>query len=516
MKKLFTLFVIFLLTGNISAQWSEQTSGVSSLLFSVSAVDDNVVWACGAGGVVLRTINSGIVWTQTASPNSSLDFHCIQGIDAMTALVGGSDVDGYAYKTIDGGATWTLVFFQTDGFVDNIKALNGFPGRYVLQGDPVGGRWTIFFSNDYGDTWDSAGFYHAATSSEAGWNNSLSVTYPATHFWFGTNNTKIVQVSLSGTFTDRSTVGLPNSYSVCSNDNNRLMSGGDGSNVLYSNDQGASWTDVGGPGIGEIGGFVGGRNTSKWYYSSGNSVFYSSDNGATWNLVYTTGGYYFHMSLSPVGGCMWAVRDNGGISRYCFDTPLPVELTSFSHSVVNNNVNLSWITSSETNNSHFEIERSPANGWSENRWSTIGNVRGNGTVSAPSQYSFTDAGVNPGKYNYRLKQVDFNGNYNYYYLQGDVIVGSPDKFSLSQNYPNPFNPVTKINFEIPFEGKVLLKVYDISGKEVSTLINDNKTAGFHSVNFNATKLASGVYIYRLTALSDGKNYSAEKKMVLMK
>jgi hypothetical protein len=355
---------------------------------------------------------------------------------------------------------------------------------------------------------------------EAGWNNSFFAATPSFFSWYGTNNSKLIQAFANGTTIDRATPGLPNSYSVWGNDNNRIMTGGD-TKLLYSTDQGASWTDVGAPGTGEIGGLVGGRGTSKWFYSRGSSVYYTTDDGATWSNVYTVGSnYYLHMSISPIGGYMWAVSLNGAISRYCFDVPLPVELSAFSSTVTNRNVVLNWSTINESNNHGFEIERSPANGWVENVWTKVGFVGGNGTTTNPNNYTFTDKGLNPGKYNYRLKQIDYNGNYNYHNLSNDVIVGLPDKITLSQNYPNPFNPSTKINYEIPMDGRVSLKIYDMTGKEIISLVNENKTAGFYSISFNAASagggLPSGVYIYRLSVVSGGQNFTAEKKMMLVK
>ncbi|MCY7362412.1 MAG: hypothetical protein LH629_10170 [Ignavibacteria bacterium] len=112
MKKLI-FFLLFICSGFASAQWTEQTSGITTLIYSVSSVDDDGVWACGDGGKVLRTVNSGILWSTVTSPNSAISFYTIQGIDALTAVVGGSDASAaYVYKTVDGGATWTLTFSQ--------------------------------------------------------------------------------------------------------------------------------------------------------------------------------------------------------------------------------------------------------------------------------------------------------------------------------------------------------------------------------------------------------------------
>ncbi len=193
-------------------------------------------------------------------------------------------------------------------------------------------------------------------------------------------------------------------------------------------------------------------------------------------------------------------------------TPLPVELSSFTSSVDRRNVNLNWATSSETNNSAFEIERKSVSG----SWAKIGSVAGSGTINTPKSYSYSDKNLETGKYNYRLKQIDVNGNFEYYELSGEVNVGAPAKFDLSQNYPNPFNPSTKINYDIPVDSKVSIKLFDISGREVATLVNEVKTAGYYTVTFNGANLASGMYFYRISAEGNGSNFSETKKMTLIK
>ncbi len=202
--------------------------------------------------------------------------------------------------------------------------------------------------------------------------------------------------------------------------------------------------------------------------------------------------------------CDFAVAGN--------DQPLPVELASFVSVINGNNVTLKWTTSSETNNAGFDIERSAING----QWSKVGTVSGNGTSTTPNSYSYTDRAVASGKYNYRLKQTDFNGNFEYHNLGNEVIIGIPTKYDLSQNYPNPFNPSTKINYDLPSDGLVSIKLFDMAGKEVAVLVNEVRTAGYHTVDFNASNLSSGVYIYRITVDSDGNKFSAVKKMMLVK
>lgn len=190
------------------------------------------------------------------------------------------------------------------------------------------------------------------------------------------------------------------------------------------------------------------------------------------------------------------------------DAVLPVELASFTSSVNGSDVTLNWSTTLELNNSGYDIERSTSN----TGWTKVGNVTGNGTSATLCNYSFTDKNLVSGSYNYRLKQIDFNGNFEYFNLSNNVSIGIPARYDLSQNYPNPFNPTTNINFELPLDGKVSLKIFDMTGREVASLVNEVKTAGYYSINFNASSLSSGVYFYNLKS----DNFTMTKKMMLIK
>lgn len=203
----------------------------------------------------------------------------------------------------------------------------------------------------------------------------------------------------------------------------------------------------------------------------------------------------------------WAT-DNVSVFINRADFPLPVELTSFTASVQNQNVNLKWSTSEEINNKGFDIERNSFG----SGWKKIGFVDGHGTVSSPSLYSFNDYGLNKEVYNYRLKQIDYNGNFKYYELAAEVVIGVPVKFELSQNYPNPFNPETIINYQLSVNSFVTLKVFDLAGREVAQLLNEMKPSGYYSIKFNGANLSSGIYFYKIEA----GNFSAVKKMVLIK
>ncbi|MBK6538326.1 MAG: T9SS type A sorting domain-containing protein [Ignavibacteria bacterium] len=194
------------------------------------------------------------------------------------------------------------------------------------------------------------------------------------------------------------------------------------------------------------------------------------------------------------------------------NTALPVELSSFNYETLKGNVTLHWTTSSEINNAGFDVERSDVNGQISNVWSKAGFISGNGTSSGSINYSFTDRNLSSGKYNYRLKQIDYNGNYEYFSLNSDVIIATPKNFFLGQNYPNPFNPSTVINYNIPQDSYVKIKLYDNTGREVRTLLNEFISAGYYTINFNVSDLASGIYFYNINA----GEYTATNKMMLIR
>ncbi|MCX6158127.1 MAG: T9SS type A sorting domain-containing protein [Ignavibacteriae bacterium] len=191
---------------------------------------------------------------------------------------------------------------------------------------------------------------------------------------------------------------------------------------------------------------------------------------------------------------------------------LPVSLATLNSAITGRNIKLNWTTSSEQNNAGFNVERVKSLESGVQSWEKIGFISGKGTVNTPTNYSFEDRNLQTGKYKYRLKQIDVNGNFEYFALNGEVEIGVPKTFNMSQNYPNPFNPVTKINFDLPENGKVDLRLYDMLGREVATLVNEVRTAGYYTVNFNASSLSSGIYFYRMNA---GK-FSSIKKMAVIK
>lgn len=186
---------------------------------------------------------------------------------------------------------------------------------------------------------------------------------------------------------------------------------------------------------------------------------------------------------------------------------IPVELVSFKANIVDGKVNLAWTTATELNNYGFNIERKIV----DSDWKNIGFVEGAGNSTARIDYSFTDKESISASVQYRLKQIDLDGSFEYSNVV-EANLGLPNQFELSQNYPNPFNPSTTIKFSLPEAANVKISIFNVVGEKVVDIINENKEAGYYSINFDGSKLSSGFYIYRL----ETNSFTSVKKMLLLK
>jgi len=240
-----------------------------------------------------------------------------------------------------------------------------------------------------------------------------------------------------------------------------------------------------------------------------------SENPPSYSPKYSPTMFPMHFSLADIGA-LW-VGDQGGNLKLFWDklsAVIPVELTSFTASVSGNDVLLNWTTATELNNSGFAIEKSVDN----EIFHQVSFVPGFGTTTENRNYSFTDNSVYAGTYYYRLKQIDYDGSYEYSEV-AEVEIGVPEEFYLSQNYPNPFNPETKIEYSIAITTNVKLSIYNSIGEEIITLVNEIQQPGKYIINFSAgnlsdgkASLSSGIYFYKLIA----GEFISVKKMILMK
>jgi endonuclease/exonuclease/phosphatase family metal-dependent hydrolase len=189
---------------------------------------------------------------------------------------------------------------------------------------------------------------------------------------------------------------------------------------------------------------------------------------------------------------------------------LPVQLTSFTATTSISSVDLKWTTATEVRNYGFEIERRLVQSFKSKvssstldlqleTWNYVGFVQGSGTSTSPQEYTFVDQKLAPGRYAYRIKQIDNDGSFAYF-SAAEVEIGiAPNMFALGQNYPNPFNPETTIEFTLPSDGPAVLKVYDMLGQEVTTLFNEEAVAGrMYQTRFDGSSLPSGAYFYTLS------------------
>lgn len=117
-----------------------------------------------------------------------------------------------------------------------------------------------------------------------------------------------------------------------------------------------------------------------------------------------------------------------------------------------------------------------------------------------------------GRYSFRLKQIDYDGSYEYSDEININFNTAPQEFFLEQNYPNPFDPLTMIRFQLPEQSQVTLKVFDIIGSEITCLVNNNLEPGSYDIEFNASDLSNGIYFYRIQT----DKYVSTKKMLLLK
>jgi len=446
MKTTTILLVIILIT-NLYPQggWIEQSSGVTVQLTSVSCLGiyDINAWICGYSGTVLRTTNRGVNWLNVSGNGipATVSLTNIIGFDANTALTTGNiSSNTYVYRTTNGGSNWVQVFFQAGGFINAIGLISN--NHFFMEGNPVGGRWSLWKSTNLGANWDSTGLYLPQAGNETGWNNAMFCYY-GDKIWIGTNNTGLYYSSNRGSnWVIQPTFPEINSFALYFK---QMSLDGylGGATMLFTSNGGLNWSPKSAPGTGNFGGITGhsyfGDHT--YYVRSDNKIYYNS-NGGNFTIDYTAPtGNYRHVSGSLVYGPFWAIRDNGGIT-------------------------------------------------------------------------FHD------------------------YFGGINRIGSeiPGEFSLHQNYPNPFNPATKIKFDVAsvsrFRGNdnIVLKIFDIMGREIAVLINEQLQPGTYEVEWDGSNYTSGVYFINMrtdafyeptgsknrgsASLSTG--YSETKKMVLIK
>ena len=342
----------------------------------------------------------------------------------------------------------------------------------------------------------------AVGKSDGSWKVVLSNTTLPTGTWYhvaGTFDGQFLKIYINGALDNTTDIGVPytivppTGYPFCigkfSSENGRYFSGGIDELSVWNIARTAS-------------------DISSTYnsYLAGNEPgligYYKMNDGIGTALTDEQTNFTLFPLASGADGTIYNATWEGG------DIPLPVELTSFNARVNQKNVILNWRTASESNNSGFGVQRQSTG----EEWKELAFVKGSGTSSTPIDYAYEDKNLKNGNYSYRLKQVDYNGNYEYFSLSSNVEIGAPQKYSISQNHPNPFNPTTKIYFDVPKVSSVKISVYDVSGREVKVLVNDKYQPGTYETMFDGSMYSSGVYFYKIQA----GDFTKTMKMILLK
>lgn len=243
------------------------------------------------------------------------------------------------------------------------------------------------------------------------------------------------------------------------------------------------------------------------YNNCTNDIYAQNNDWGVYDSV-TIDGHIFHKADNPLHG-------NVFFMPFYDPSLIPVELVSFNAVQRNDDILLSWITSTETNNKGFYIDRQSKN----ETWKQLAFLNGKGTSTSSENYSFTDKVKKSGTYSYRLRQIDFDGTEKVLSQTEVNFANQPKTHSLAQNYPNPFNPSTRISYSVGGNSDVFvsLKIFNLLGKELALIVNEKKSPGNYEIELDLDKyglggLSSGVYFYQLNV----NNVIQTRKFVINK
>jgi photosystem II stability/assembly factor-like uncharacterized protein len=455
--------------------WSSQTSGTFNWLLSIS-FSNNFGVIVGQYGTILTTTNKGVSW-QKKQIGTNVFPSDVFLIDDTTGIIVGSG--SLIIKTTDAGITWNPQSCPANINLSGVRFKNSNVGlaageEYNQYG---GSTATILRTTDGGTSWNIVFQFLPFTSGSSGLHHISGEKWIVT-----ANQTVLFSSNDEGSTWSIKNFNLSGSGFAdifFSDESNGMISGYQNSmlSIWTTNDGGTSW--------------------APYIFSETGCVLKAFGISGNWFI----GGYYL---ISNQGFVMKST--DGGLSW----TPIiPVELTSFSATSSGKSVLLQWTTATEVNNLGFEIERNS----SSSGYRTIAFIEGQGTSSQPYSYTYTDSEVKVGLYSYRLKQLDYDGKYEYSEeLQVNILGNAIVSYNLQQNYPNPFNPTTNIMYSVPEKSNIKIVVYDALGNEITTLVNEEKSQGEYIVEFNASHLPSGFYFYRML----GESYNLSRKMLLVK
>ncbi len=537
---------------------------VHSIKFAPS--NSNIVYV-GCDGGIYKSSDGGTTWYDLNNGINTLQFYNIASHPTDPNIIYGGAQDNGNFATSDGGATWE---FKSSGdgmncFFDRNNASNifistqygalarstdgGVTFENLISGQTSKTAWNapfwqhpvtpsiiyaainrrIYQSTDYG-----AGPWVSLSGWEASKTISSVAQSPITYTnWMEVesqyeSSPKVRRSTNEGAFWETvleltgpiilNIVADPfdgETFYMCRATYTDSM-------VMRTTNMGDTWLNisVGLPSVPANDVFIDPKNRNHIYVANDFGVYFSSMAGTnnTWQKLSNGMPFVpvldFNFYDSGSGTRYLRAASHGrGVFELNIDTPLPVELTSFLVENKGNGVLLKWQTATEVNNYGFEVQRANLSG-QRSKFEKIGFIEGSGNSNSTRQYSFIDDAIINGKYSYRLKQIDLNGKFEYSDEIEIEVNLFPKEFVLFQNYPNPFNPSTTIRFGLPIDSHVKLELFDVLGKKVAELINQEMPAGFHNFQFSSVnyQLSSGMYIYRIKA----GEFVQTRKLLLIK
>lgn len=439
----------------------------------------------------------------------------------------GETQNGGLTRTTNNGNNWNYNSMSGIDQSENVVWVAPIIHHPTVSGTYYVARQRVYKSTNNGGNWTPI----SGNINGSGAVSELAISKSNPQVMLAASGSKIFSSNDGGVTWTNINAGLPNKtissiYVHPADERFFIVSyyGLSGSKIYTTNNSGTDWKDISGDlpdtPVNDVLIYTEDSAHPETYFAATDiGVFLTKDGGISW--VELADGIpntlVMHLDYSPLSHTLIAGTHGRGVYEAYIDFYLPVELAAFSASVADNKVELNWETSTETNNRGFEVERKLKN----HDWTTIGYINGNGTTSKKHSYKFTDDGMNEnyeGRVLYRLKQIDFDGTFEYSNQVAADFNFIPEQVTLAQNYPNPFNPATTIKYSIPVEANVALSVYNSLGEKVSELVNSVQASGNYQVTWNAKDFASGVYVYTLE-VSDMQNHSLfndSRKIVLVK
>jgi photosystem II stability/assembly factor-like uncharacterized protein len=481
---------------NLSQTWVRHVDGFSMWSIAKDFAGNIYAGTTGTARGIFKSTDGGDTWTNVYSTGASnyLEIAC----DSLNNIYAANVSNGLIIST-DGGQNFTVVPASTFGG-SNVNTVACGKNGHIFVGVTNGGVWR---STDYGVTFANTG---AQTNTIV----SFAIDkFNADRIYAGSSSTSLngFFISTDGGQTFGTSTNSQNIWQILQTTSDELYIATTSSPYPFdkSTDGGLTWTTMSNLSSAKRGATL---DLLEDIYVSGNGgVFKSTDGGVTFlnhNLTFSSNKiltYDNKIMVCAIG------TTNGGVWVFT-DTQIPVELSSFFAVANSDYVELNWTTATELNNSGFEIQKKTE---SQLDWEYIAFVPGFGTSTEAHTYSYIDNDITANKYFYRLKQLDFDGSFTFSEIVEADVYPIYD-FILEQNYPNPFNPSTIIKYQIPVGGFVSLKVYDVLGNEVATLVDEEKSAGNYVIEFKASEIPSGIYFYNLSAGS----FTQTSKMVLIK